>query len=130
MSRYCTSYLCLSATLLGAALAGACGGTGSSSGSSGSSNGHSGGSSSSAIPSGTGGEPDFSTDGGPEQGLVIEPENPVLDVTGSPKSLQLTAKQRDGSPASSVLWLLNDVTVGTIDTQGAFLSQGFVAGKA
>jgi hypothetical protein len=110
--------------VIGAALAGACGGSGATDG-----DGHSGGSGSSTNPSGTGGL-DFYPDGGPADGLlVISPQNPVLDVTGSPKSLPFTVKLSDGSQVPNVVWLLDDVTVGTIDTDGTFVSQGFVAGK-
>lgn len=69
------------------------------------------------------------TDGG-EQSLVISPIDPILDVAGQPKTLPFSAKFSDGSNPSAVDWYLDDVTVGTIATDGMFASGGFVAGKA
>lgn len=72
----------------------------------------------------------FVITGGGEQKLVIAPLDPVLDVAGQPKTLPFTAKLSDGSKPSAVDWFLDDVTVGTVATDGVFTSGGFVAGKA
>lgn len=69
------------------------------------------------------------TDGG-EQSLVISPIDPILDVTGQPKTLPFAAKFSNGSNPSAIDWYLDDVTVGTIAADGVFASGGFVAGKA
>ncbi|UQA55560.1 dickkopf-related protein [Polyangium aurulentum] len=64
------------------------------------------------------------------QSLVIEPQDPTLDVKGTPASLPFSAKLDDGSTPAAVQWFLDDVTVGTVGKDGVFASQGFVAGKA
>ncbi|HRI63046.1 MAG TPA: hypothetical protein PK156_02380 [Polyangium sp.] len=72
----------------------------------------------------------FVITGGGEQKLVISPLDPILDVAGQPATQPFTAKFSDGSTPASVLWYLDDVTVGTIANDGVFTSGGFIAGKA
>ncbi|MGE0327289.1 MAG: dickkopf-related protein [Polyangiaceae bacterium] len=60
--------------------------------------------------------------------LSIEPQNPVLNVSGSPASQGFTAKLSDGTSATAN-WLLDDVVLGTIDATGTFTSGGFIAGS-
>ena len=79
---------------------------------------------------GAGGDGGFINFDGGEQSLVIEPQDPILDVTGVPGSLPFSAKLTDGSNPGAVDWFLDDVTVGTIGADGLFASGGFVAGKA
>jgi len=69
-------------------------------------------------------------DAGNGLALVIEPQHPVLDVTGAPQSLPLTVKLNTGEVPTAVNWSLDDVVVGTIAPDGVFTSPGFVAGKA
>jgi hypothetical protein len=118
----------ISMTVFGAALVGACG----SSGNSGTGGGgkDQGSTSASSPTTGTAGGVGIDINPGTGQSLRIEPQNAVLDVSGSPKSLPLVAKLSDGSVASAVTWSLDDVVVGAMAGDGNFVSQGFVAGKA
>jgi hypothetical protein len=71
------------------------------------------------------------TDGGADDAqaqLVISPQDPTLDVSGSPGSVAFTTTL--GGTAVTSSWQLDDVRVGVIDTGGMFRSQGFVAGMA
>jgi hypothetical protein len=69
-------------------------------------------------------------DGGDEQTLIVDPPNTTLDVDGTPKTVQLTAKYQDGTPAPAVVWLTDDVTVGSTSDAGLFTAGGWVAGTA
>ena len=64
-----------------------------------------------------------------EETLRIEPADPIVQTDGTPTTLQLTAKTTKGEP-SSVVWLIDDVVVGTISQDGLFTAKGLVAGKA
>ncbi len=83
-----------------------------------------------AQSAGGGGENSFSTGTSMGQTLTIEPQDPVLNVTGTPATVALTAKLDDGTVPSNLLWEVDDVVVGTIDAGGTFASGGFVAGVA
>ncbi|MGE0869169.1 MAG: TolB family protein [Kofleriaceae bacterium] len=70
-------------------------------------------------------------DGGEVDGsveLVIAPQDPTLDVSGSPDSLAFTSSV--GGVAVTSSWQLDDVKIGVIDAGGTFRSQGLVAGIA
>ena len=126
-------FLFLAATVASAGAIGACGGGGNTSGGaagSGASNPDAG-SPGGGGAGGEGGEGGFINFDGGEQSLVIEPQDPILDVTGLPASLPFNAKLTDGSNPGAVDWFLDDVTVGTIGAaDGLFASGGFVAGTA
>lgn len=62
--------------------------------------------------------------------LGITPQDPTLDVSGSPATLQLKAVMSDGSDPGKVTWDIGDVVVGTVSQTGLFTSKGFVAGVA
>jgi len=63
--------------------------------------------------------------------IVVEPADPVLEVTGAPLPTQpFTAKFKDGTTPTAVNWSIDNVAVGTIATQGVFTPQGYMAGKA
>lgn len=63
-----------------------------------------------------------------DEQLTIEPANPVVQTDGTAKTLQLHAKVGTTEPAS-VIWLVDDVTVGTLSANGLFTAKGLVAGK-
>lgn len=63
--------------------------------------------------------------------LVVEPADPVLEVTGAPlPTQQFTAKYKDGTTPTAVNWSIDNVGVGTIASSGVFTPQGYLAGKA
>jgi hypothetical protein len=132
MNRQRLWALALSASLLGAVAIASCGDGGSgdtaATGAAGSATTGPGDGGSGGNGGSGGGVIDF--DSGGEETLTIVPKDVIIDVTGVPQSVPLKAKLSDGSSPSNVVWLLDDVTVGTISTDGVFLSQGFVAGKA
>lgn len=59
--------------------------------------------------------------------LRIEPADPIIETDGTPTTLQLHAKTENDEP-SSVVWLVDDVVVGTISHDGLFTAKGLVAG--
>ncbi|MDI1437053.1 PD40 domain-containing protein [Polyangium sorediatum] len=132
MTRDRLWFLFLAAAVSSAGAIAACGGGGESSGGAAGSgaSGPDAGSSGGGGSGGEGGEGGFINFDGGEQSLVIEPLDPILDVTGVPGSLPFHAKLTDGSNPGAVDWFLDDVTVGTIGADGVFASGGFVAGKA
>lgn len=77
---------------------------------------------------GGGGENSFTTGTNMSQDLVIAPTNPTLEVTGSPASLAFTATLEDGTVPNGLQWQVDDVVIGTIDSDGLFRSKGLVAG--
>lgn len=121
----------LAGAITSAGVIAACGGNGNSSTASTTSGGEMPDGGSTGGNGGAGGDGGgFVITGGGEQKLVIAPLDPILDVSGQPKSLPFSAKFSDGSNPSAVDWFLDDVTVGTVATDGNFTSGGFVAGKA
>jgi len=117
------SYL-LATALAAATLAAACGG-GDGSGTTGAPSGGTGGT------NGAGGDLGFTTGSGTvNDTLTISPQDAVLDVDGTPASLQLTATLNDGSTPGNLAWEIDDVVVGTVLESGSFLSGGLVAGVA
>ncbi len=60
--------------------------------------------------------------------LSIAPLNPTLDVTGAVKTLPFTATV-SGQPNATVVWTVDDVQVGVVNSAGLFRSEGWVAGK-
>ncbi len=72
----------------------------------------------------------FSTGTNGDLTLAVAPQDPVLDVTGTPKTLALVATLSDGTQPTNVSWEVDDVVVGLVDQQGVFTSQGLVAGDA
>lgn len=72
----------------------------------------------------------FSSGTSSQLSLSITPMDPILDVSGAPKSLALTAKFSDGTTPTNVVWSVDDVVVGLVDGTGLFTSKGFVAGDA
>ncbi|APR86285.1 Flagellar hook-length control protein FliK [Minicystis rosea] len=116
----------------GAAFAAACGGSGGT------------GSTGQTFTTGSGGHGGSTGHGGVSDGgslltttgtgqtatLAITPQDPILDVTGSPGTLQLSAVMSDGSDPGKVTWDIGDVVVGTVSQTGVFTSPGFVSGVA
>lgn len=88
-----------------------------------------GGDSGSAGKGGTGGGFDDDEHEDDAKVLTIEPANPVVQSDGTVTSLQFHAKVGDAEP-SSVIWLVDDVTVGTVSSAGLFSAKGLVAGQA
>ncbi|AKT40329.1 hypothetical protein [Chondromyces crocatus] len=127
MARSKTWTLLLGTSISAAALAAACGSSGNGSSGDTSSSGDAGGPSGNG---GAGGELLDTTGPGAPSSLTISPQNAVLDVDGTPRSLQFTAALADGSAPGSVTWEVSDIVVGTIDTQGELTSKGLVAGVA
>lgn len=76
---------------------------------------------------GTGGGGSLNLDSSAPLTLAIEPQDPVLNVSGTPATQAFTARLSDGSTATAN-WLLDDVVLGTIDGTGTFMSGGFIAG--
>jgi hypothetical protein len=122
--------LVLLLSLGGAALAAACGGGQNGTSSSTHGTGGSGGSSTASTSTGDGGSLITSSGTGQQAMLAISPQNPILDVTGTPGTVQLTAVMSDGSDPGKVTWDIGDVVVGTVSQTGLFTSQGFVSGVA
>lgn len=123
--------LLLALALGGAIVAAACGGDGGTTSSTTSAAG-AGGAGHGGHTTGTGNEGGnlITTTTGPTAVLSVSPADPILDVTGSPASLQLSAVMSDGSDPGKVTWDIGDVVVGTVSQAGIFQSQGFVAGTA
>lgn len=61
--------------------------------------------------------------------LTIDPPMPVLEVSGSEATIQLTA-MLDGMPLKAASWSSDNLRLGYIDGQGLFHSKGLVAGTA
>lgn len=60
--------------------------------------------------------------------LVIDPADPVIDAEGAPETLALTA--RIGATAlDSVTWIVSDVVLGNLASDGVFTANGLVAGQ-
>ncbi|EYF07637.1 hypothetical protein [Chondromyces apiculatus] len=121
--------LLLTTSIAAAALAAACGssGDGSADGSSNTPTGDAGG------PPGTGGAGGDlfgSTSSGAQSVLTISPQDPVLEVEGTPESLQFQAAFGDGSPANNVAWEVSDIVLGTMDDTGTLTAKGLIAGVA
>lgn len=130
MVSFRASSFALLLALGAAASAAACGGSSSNTTSS-STGTHAGGSG--GAP-GTGGSSDggslLTSSSGQMATLGITPQDPILDVSGTPGTLQLSAVMSDGSDPGKVTWDIGDVVVGTVSQAGLFTSQGFVAGVA
>lgn len=65
----------------------------------------------------------------PEQVLTIEPASPTLIADGSAAALQFHAKVGELEP-ESVVWLIDDVALGSLSPAGLFTAKGLVAGQA
>lgn len=99
-------------------------GTGNGAGQGGSDGPGQGGAASVTVSAGTGA-------GGDEQGdLVIEPQNPSLDVEfGTPgQTVQFTVN-RGGSQVSGAVWFLSSPEAGTISPDGLFTANGMAGGE-
>ena len=60
--------------------------------------------------------------------LTIAPADPVIEAAGRPTELAFRALL-GGTELASVTWLLSDVVLGTIASDGTFTANGLVAGR-
>jgi hypothetical protein len=60
--------------------------------------------------------------------LMVSAEREDLEVTGTPATVQISARYDDGSKPNKVVWSVDDAALGSIDDAGEFRSGGFVAG--
>jgi hypothetical protein len=123
-------------SLLASALAGACGGDPDSGAEAGNSGGASGGltgsgadtaSGGSIVVAGTGAGP-ANGGSGAQQDLVINLDAQEITVSGEPVSIELEVEYADGSKPNGVVWSVDDTTIGSIDQDGVFTANGWVAG--
>ncbi len=123
----------LSLAVILASVGAACGGGDNGTASNGSGNpgggAGSGGAFEGGLPDGSGGTGVLPVDGSAGQTLTIDPQDPVLTVTGTPLSVSFKAKLSDGTTPQAN-WVLDDVKIGAIDATGKFTAKGMVAGSA
>ena len=60
--------------------------------------------------------------------LMVNAEQEELEVTGTPATVQLSARYDDGSFPNKVVWSVDNTGVGSVSDSGEFRSGGFVAG--
>jgi len=60
--------------------------------------------------------------------LVIELDAPEITVSGEPTSIDLVVKYADGSTPNGVVWTVDDTAIGSVDQDGVFTANGWVAG--
>lgn len=75
-----------------------------------------------------GGDPTISNGSSMALTLTIEPASTTLDLTGTPATVQLTARLSDGTEPSGVAWSNAPDLTGYVDGAGLFHSDGFTAG--
>ena len=60
--------------------------------------------------------------------LLVSAEQETLEVSGSPATVQLSARYDDGSKPNRVVWSVDDTALGSVSADGEFRASGFVAG--
>jgi hypothetical protein len=60
--------------------------------------------------------------------LSVTAEQEELEVSGTPATVQLSARYDDGSKPNKVVWSVDNAALGSVNDAGEFRSNGFVAG--
>lgn len=81
-----------------------------------------------ALDAGSDAGSDAGQDAGPDT-LIITPTDPTIAATGSEATLALHALLNGATEPEDVIWLIDDVTLGTISADGVFTANGLVAGE-
>ncbi len=63
-----------------------------------------------------------------DMGLVIDLDAPQISVSGEPVSIELGVTYEDGSAPNGAVWSVDDTRIGSIDQNGVFTANGWVAG--
>lgn len=125
-------------SLIASAFAAACGGdaatskgsevgeAGNGAGGSSSGSGAANGSGGTLVVGGTGATGNGGSTSSPE--LVIDLDAEEITVNGEPVSVELGVEYADGSKPNGVVWSVDDTRVGSIDQDGNFTANGWVAG--
>src|SRR5688572_13868419 len=61
-------------------------------------------------------------------GLTIGLDSSEISVNGAPVSIELGVSYEDGSTPNGAVWSVDDTTIGSVDQNGVFTANGWVAG--